>query len=59
MSFNSVAEFLAMGGHGVYVWLSYGVTLVTLVLGVILPLARRRQVLRELAQRLRREEAGL
>ena len=59
MSFNSVAEFIAMGGHGLYVWLCYGVVLVVLALNLILPAARRRQILREQAQRLRREESRL
>ncbi len=59
MSFNSVAEFIAMGGHGLYVWLCYGVTLLALVLSFVLPRMRQRQLLREQAQRLRREEAGL
>ena len=26
MEFESVSEFLAMGRHGFYVWLSYGLT---------------------------------
>ncbi len=33
-AFDSVAEFVQMGGHGLYVWLAYGVTY--LVLGVLL-----------------------
>lgn len=27
MAFNSFADFCAMGGHGFYVWLSYGLML--------------------------------
>ena len=30
MHFESFADFLAMGGHALYVWLAYGVTVVAL-----------------------------
>ena len=30
MYFDSWSAFFAMGGHGVYVWLAYGATVVTL-----------------------------
>jgi heme exporter protein D len=55
MEFNSVSEFLAMGHHGLYVWLSYGLTAVIIALNVAQPLLRRR-LLKEQAQRLRREK---
>ncbi len=59
MSFSSVSEFLAMGGHGLYVWLCYGVVLAMLIVNMLAPVMQRRQILREQSQRLRREEAGL
>ena len=31
MAFNSFGEFLAMGNHGFYVWLAYGLTFLVLV----------------------------
>ena len=31
MNWNSFADFVAMGGYGLYVWGSYGVTLVLMV----------------------------
>ncbi len=31
MQFESMAEFFAMGGHGLYVWLAYGATCAALV----------------------------
>ena len=48
-----------MGGHGLYVWLSYGVAAIVLGLNYLLPAARRKLILREQVQRLRREESGL
>jgi len=55
MEFNSFAEFLAMGRHGLYVWLSYGITTVIVVINVILPVMQRRRFFKEQQQRLRRE----
>jgi heme exporter protein D len=57
MSFNSVAEFLAMGNHALYVWSAYGISLVVLVLNVGVPLLAKRRYLQEQARRLRREES--
>jgi len=56
MSFTSVAEFLAMGSHGAYVWSSFGISLAVLALNVVLPLLARRRYLQDEARRLRREE---
>ena len=55
MSFNSFAEFLAMGNHGVYVWSAYGISLAILLLNVVLPLMTRQRYLKNEARRLRRE----
>lgn len=43
MSFESFEGFLAMGGHGLYVWLAYGAALI-IVLGNVasVRVARRR-----------------
>ena len=56
MSFSNFNEFLAMGGHGLYVWLCYGVGLAVLAGNYLLAGQARRQTLRQLAQRQRREE---
>jgi len=45
-----------MGRHGLYVWLSYGITAVIVAYNVAQPLLRRRRLLKEQAQRLRREK---
>jgi heme exporter protein D len=57
MSFNSAAEFLAMGNHALYVWSAYGISLLVLVLNVGVPLLAKRRYLQEQARRLRREES--
>jgi heme exporter protein D len=45
MSWNSFDDFIHMGGYGLYVWGSYGVTLVVMVAETLLARRRRRQAL--------------
>ena len=56
MEFSSVSEFLAMGRHGFYVWLSYGLTAVIVVINIVQPIVRKRQLIKQHIQRLRREK---
>ncbi|GGK73075.1 heme exporter protein CcmD [Amphritea balenae] len=56
MSFETFAEFIDMGGHGLYVWLSYAIALVVIVLNIVNPLMQKRQIFTEQARRLRREK---
>ena len=44
MNWSSLAEFAAMGGYGVYVWGSFGVTALAMV-GELLALRARRKAL--------------
>ncbi len=46
----SWSDFLAMGGYALYVWSAYGFAMIVLVLNVLVPLRRRRTVLRTLRQ---------
>jgi heme exporter protein D len=57
MSFDAVLEFLAMGGHGLYVWLSYGVSTLVVLANVLSVRMARRRYFRE-AQALERRLAG-
>jgi heme exporter protein D len=52
MQWNSVAEFWAMGGHGFYVWGSFGVTALVMLGESLLIRRQRTQLLRELAEEL-------
>jgi heme exporter protein D len=56
MSFASWQEFFAMGGYALYVWSSYGLTLLVLAAVVTAPWLRHRRLLRELARRERLEQ---
>jgi heme exporter protein D len=46
--------FFAMGGYAAYVWPSYGITFLVLLLLVIVPVIQRRQFLRQLSLRQKR-----
>ena len=50
------SEFIHMGGYGFYVWSSYGLALLVLVLNLYLPLRRHKTVRRLLHEFLRLKE---
>lgn len=49
MQWRSLNEFLAMGGYGLYVWPSFGMTALCLLLEVVALRCRRAAVLKFLA----------
>ena len=55
MSFDTFGEFLAMGGHGLYVWLSYGAAFIMLLYHVVSVRVRLRRFLQDARDRQRRE----
>lgn len=56
MNFESFSDFIAMGGHGFYVWLSYAIALVIVVINIVSPVMQKKKVLTDLARRMRREK---
>ncbi len=56
MSFASLADFLAMGRHGLYVWSALAITLAVLGLNLLLPWQAWRRYRQDEARRQRREE---
>jgi heme exporter protein D len=44
MHWNSVSEFLAMGGYGFYVWGSFGITFLAMAIEVWLLNKRSKQI---------------
>lgn len=56
MFFDSFSEFLAMGKHGFYVWLCYGITLVVIVANVMAPILKRKKLIQQQARLQRREK---
>lgn len=54
----SLNEFFYMGGYAFHVWTSYGLTLLLLVLHIVLPIRRRKQLLRRIHKAIKRESAS-
>ncbi len=51
----SISEFLYMGGYGFYVWTSYGICMLVLVVNVIVPVIKSKQFLRQQALKQKRQ----
>lgn len=63
IQFNSLGEFLAMGGYAFNVWSVYALFAIFLIANLALPLRKRRLILRDQKRRLaaldaREESAG-
>jgi heme exporter protein D len=56
MYFDSFADFIAMGGHGLYVWLAYSIALAVVIFNVLTPILRKKQFMVEYQRRLKREQ---
>ena len=50
---NSISEFFAMGGYAYYVWGSYGVTALFMVIELILVIRNKRTIIQRLARMMR------
>lgn len=59
MGFENFADFIDMGGHGLYVWLSYAIALGVIGINLIAPLRTKKQIFKEQSRRLRREQSQL
>ena len=46
MKFESLSDFFHMDGHGVYIWVAYGLTMVVLAANIWWPVMVRRKVIR-------------
>lgn len=53
MNWGSAGEFFAMGGYAFYVWGSYGVTALFLIMEVVLVVTRKRTITQRLGRRIR------
>lgn len=56
MAFESAADFFAMGGHALYVWLSYAIAGAVILFNVVSPVLIKRHLIQEMKRRLRREQ---
>lgn len=55
MAFSSLSEFIHMDGHGVYVWMAYGVGAIILGYNIVGPIVQKATVLKKLSQQAKRE----
>ena len=51
---NSLTDFLHMGGYAFYVWTSYGIATVVLLVIAITPMRQRKKLLSGIARNIRR-----
>lgn len=51
-----MTEFLAMGGYGSYVWSSYAIFVIALLIDFLTPRLRNRRVITDLRGRLKRQQ---
>lgn len=56
--FDGIGDFFAMGGYGLYVWVSYGFFLVVMGFNLWLPLRQRVNTMRLLQARQQRQQPG-
>ncbi len=52
----SWSEFFAMGGYAFYVWTSYGLTFLVIVLNIVMPIMHRKKVINRVKRAIRREQ---
>ncbi len=55
MQFDSFSAFLAMGGYGFYVWLSFGVSVALILALIVSSIIGHKQVIKNIAIRQQRE----
>lgn len=53
----SLEQFFSMGGYAFYVWTSYGIALVVLLINLALPILRKTGVQKDIARSLKQEAA--
>lgn len=55
MFFQSWSDFINMGGYGFYVWLSYGLSLLAIVMLIVQSLSGKSAVLKSIKREQQRE----
>lgn len=56
MAFDSLQDFLAMGEHGVYVWVCWGIVIISVLLGILKTYHDRQQVIKTIKDNQKRTE---
>lgn len=55
MAFASFSDFLAMGGYGFFVWLSYGISALAIVLYIVFVRAQSKKIITDMYAQQARE----
>ena len=50
LQFQSLTDFMSMGGHGGYVWACYLFTVLTVAVLIYWPSLKRRQLIKQIAR---------
>ena len=53
--FESIQEFIQMGGHGPYVWSAYVISLSVLIWLIVSPIRRKTKLLKDIARQQQRD----
>ena len=53
------SEFFHMGGYAYFVWTSYALALVTVVLNIISPIVQRKKIIARIKRTIKRENLNL
>ena len=56
MAFHSLISFLQMGGYGFYVWLSYGIAMLSIAILVVNTVMETHKIKRLVKQRILRDK---
>ncbi len=51
-------EFFHMGGYGLYIWSTYALAFIVLVLNTIIPLRRETKLLQSIAKKTKRKKSS-
>ncbi|ACE86297.1 heme exporter protein CcmD [Cellvibrio japonicus] len=54
--FSDLVDFVAMNGHGPFVWAAYAITLVALAVLIVVPLVQQRRFVRAHRLQQKREQ---
>ena len=56
MAFETIADFIAMGKHGPFVWSAYGISFIVILANILAPIQRRKALLNEIKRKIKREK---
>jgi len=58
MYFDSLSDFINMGGHGLYVWSCYAIALLLMAASIVLPWFNLKRTRKQLSRQFAREAAN-